>query len=345
MKKLCSMVMTVILLCMLSVTASAEEKISSASSQKESTNESTPKINNTNTVETSPKEPASQPKVIVNGHSINPSPVMAGEKFTVKVTLKNTSDEKSVRNMTVTASFDCPNISLLNSSNTFYIKKLDRNKTAEILLKYKSDAVTPPQRYDITLSIEYENDEAVSFSSRGTVSVEVDQPMHIEMETPRIASEVNAGDTLPVSFQVMNLGHGKAYNVRCILKASGLIPSGTTFVGNMEAGTSSTGEMDVFIGTKDMTGDYDGGEKYGPTSGKITLLYEDESGKQYTKESEFSTNINTPVINENPSKPEEKPARAGQWWISIVIGAAIIEGLFAFFMIRSKRRGKFYEEV
>ena len=35
------------------------------------------------------------------------------------------------------------------------------------------------------------------------------------------------------------------------------------------------GDMDVFVGTKNMSEGYEGDDKYGYTNGKITLIYED----------------------------------------------------------------------
>ena len=113
------------------------------------------------------------------------------------------------------------------------------------------------------------------------------------MTPPQIAGNVYAGDTLPLDFQVMNLGRSTVYNVRCDIKGEGLLATSTAFIGNLEAGTEGT----------------------------ITLTYEDADGKQYTSESTFSTNIQEPQV---PVIVKEEPKPAGQWWISIAIVSAII---------------------
>lgn len=246
--------------------------------------------------------------------------------------------------MAVTVSCDSPNLSLGNESSTFYINKLAKGKTSDIVLTYKTDLETPAQRFNITLAINYDNTEGTSLTSAGEVSVQVSQPLSVKMEAPQIAAQVNAGDTMALSFQVMNMGRGMVYNVRCELSAPGLFPSNTTFIGNMEAGTAATGNMDVFIGTKDMADGYTGTDKYGSTSGKITLIYEDETGKQYTVDTELSTTIKEPVINTSSDEPAVEPEKAGQWWISIVIGCVIITGLTAFLIVRGKK-GKHHEDI
>ena len=145
---------------------------------------------------------------------------------------------------------------------------------------------------------------------------------------------------MPLSFQVMNLGRSAIYNVRIELAAPGLIPSGSAFIGNMEAGTAMPGGMNVFVGTKNMTAGHEGEDKYGYTSGKITLIYEDDSGETYTVENDFSITINPPVIAPVSAEPAEEPEKAGQWWISIVIGGVVAAALAAYLIRRRQRTVK-----
>ena len=172
------------------------------------------------------QKPVSQPKIIVSGYSVNPSPAMAGDEFTATITLQNTSEKQSVQNMAVTISCDSPNFALQNESNVVYVGKLGKGAETDIEVTYKTDLETPPQRYNITLSIEYDNSDAQTLSSSGVVPVLVSQPLRVEMETPQIPESVNAGDTMPLSFQVMNMGRSTIYNVRVELAAPGLIPTG-----------------------------------------------------------------------------------------------------------------------
>jgi hypothetical protein len=289
-----------------------------------------------NAQEATPK-PQSQPKVIVSGYSINPSPVNAGESFKATVTLKNTSTKKSIQNMTVTVSCDCPNFALQNDTSTIFIGKLAKDKATDLVLDYKVDLETPAQRYNITLAIDYEDSNASPLSSSGTVQVTVAQPLNVKMEPPKIPAEVNAGDTMPLKFQVMNMGRGMVYNVRCELAAPGLIPSEVAFIGNMEPGTDGEGEMDVFIGMKSMTEGYEGDDKYGPTSGKITLMYEDGNGQEYAEEVDIFTMINPPVISPVSAETEEEPDKASQWWISLIVGGAAIAVLVILLVARMKK--------
>jgi hypothetical protein len=288
------------------------------------------------TAASSSSAPSSQPKVIVSSYSINPSPAVAGNELTANVTLKNTSSTENVQNMTVTASCESTDFSLQNSSNTFFIDNIGKGGTKTIQLKYKTNLETPAQQFNITLAIAYDSADATGLTATGTISVIVTQSLRVELQTPQIPESVNAGDTLPLTLQVMNMGHSKIFNVRCELSAPGLIPSGIVFIGNMDAGTSSNSEMDILIGTKIMSKDYTGTDQYGLTNGKITLTYEDENGKVYTQDTTISTTIKPPVVTSS-SQTTKKQAKTGQWWISIVIGCVVIAGLAAVLVIRKKK--------
>lgn len=295
--------------------------------------------------------PLPQPKVIVSSYQVTPSPVVAGKAFTVSVTLKNTSTAQAVQNMTINVSTDAKNFASKNDSDTFYIRDLAAGGTAQLKLKYTADQITPEQRYTITLNMAYENSQAVNLSSVGVLAVEVSQPQRVQLEVPAIAETVNAGDTLPLSLNVMNLGKSKVYNVRCTLVGAGFIPTGTAFIGNIEPGTASTGQMNVFIGTKDMSSGSSssstlkGSEKYGATDGTITMTYEDASGKEYKTTAKISTVIDEPVIAATSSSQTEGTKSAGQWWVSILVVGVLAAGLAMALVIRKKRGVKLNEVV
>ena len=288
--------------------------------------------------EPKPEKAKPQPKVIVSGYRINPSPVIAGDEFTATVTLTNTSETQGVQNMALSVSSDSFNFSLQNESSTLYLGKLAKSESIDVELKYKTDLETPAQRYHIMLSLEYDNSDAMTLGSSGMVPVQVSQPLRVELEMPQVPMSVNAGDTMPLSFQVMNLSRTDVYNVRIMLSAPGLIPSNTAFIGNMPGGTAMPADMDVFVGTKNMSEGYEDEEKYGFTNGVITLIYEDENGQEYSEETTFHTLINAPVIRQTSGEPAEETKTAGQWWISIAAGVVVIAVLVAL-LLRKKKRG------
>lgn len=275
------------------------------------------------------EKPTSQPVMLVEKVRMKggvDGEAQAGSEFTVCVTLKNTSSKKAVQNMVVTASCETPGLTLLNETNTTYIEKIGKGKTAELTLRYQAGADTPEGKYDIRLAMSYDNEKAETLTSEGVFSITVRQPLAVEMTMPTIQAQVHAGDTLPLSFQFMNLGRSMVYNVRCELAGDGLVPGSVAFVGNMEAGTAQTADMNVFVDT------LSGEELYGDTAGTVTLRYEDAAGKEYTQAFDFQTKIEKPVI-QSVSAQQKEEKTAGQWWISVAAAGVLLllaaAGLFA----------------
>ncbi len=292
--------------------------------------------------------PRSQPKLIVSHYVTNPDVVKAGETFTVNATLENTSTKYDVKNITVTYAGDGKSLLSADNTNTVYIDKIKRGESADISFNMLSRLDSAPGIQTVTLTIAYENSKATGYTVTEPLLLQVTQPVSLEYDEPKIPQTANAGDTLPLSFNVFNKGRSKLYNVMVKIEAPGLLPEGSAFVGNMEPGTSGTAELYVFVGTLGMSQNEEGNmetdsdaEKYGYTNGKITISYEDEFGNPYTQDVEVGMNIEPPVISANADKEEEEPVdTVSQWWISVLIGVVLIAGVVTVLVVRKKRKMK-----
>ena len=279
--------------------------------------------------------PMSAPRVLVSKYTVDKTPVMAGEDFTVTVTLENTSAKEDVQNMLVTVSGGSEDLVLKNDTSTIFLGDLKAGGTTQLKLRYGTDRETPAQRYTIDLAMEFDDEDAMSFSSSGSVAVEVAQPVEVELAPFTMPGEINAGETVQLTFQVMNLGRTEVYNVRVELEVPGLSPNGNAFIGNMEAGTSATETLNVFAGMKE------GDERYGWTSGVARLIYEDAGGEEYTQEMNVSTNVKELVIaTKDPVQEQEaaekEQAQRAQWWVFVAAGAAVIAVLAGVLWLRKR---------
>lgn len=282
--------------------------------------------------------PVSNPRILVSKYEVSSAPVLAGEDFSVSITLLNTSDTEDVQNMLVTVSSDNANFVLKNDTSTIFLGDLKAGETTELELNYGTDLETPAQRYNVNLSMEFDDVKATSMSSSGSVTVEVAQPVNVELSPFNMPSEVNAGETIQMSFQVMNLGRSNIYNVRVELDVPGLSPSGSAFIGNMESGTSATETLNVFAGMKEDD------ERYGHTSGVVRLIYEDVSGQEYVDEVNTYTNVKELVIAVQATTEEQaelEQARAVQWWVFVAAGAAVIVVLVLIIGTRKRNRNSY----
>ena len=289
-----------------------------------------------------PEIPVSQPLVLVKKYTITPKTINAGDEWKVLLTLQNTSNALAVQNMTVEVQWDRANMTLINDTNVLYIERLNKGESVDLSLSFKTDGKTPAGRYTLDLAMTYDNPEAQTLSSTGTLTVEISQPAVVELEGPAIPDSVVSGETLPLSFNVMNMSRERVYNVRIRLAAPGFVPLASAFLGNMEAGSAKQGEMDVFIAVLEGETGVSEESKYGITNGTITLSYEDAAGKAYEQTSDFISRIDpSPAPVKAP--PAGEPERAGQWWVSIALGGGVIIGLSFIFVKRNRKKELLYE--
>ena len=278
----------------------------------------------------SEEAPESAPVILVEKSVVSTGTAKAGEDFDVTVTLKNTSKTKSVQNMVASINVPSADFELKNNSNTIFVDKLGAEKTTDLSLTFHVGKSTVDGNYPIEVALSYDDSKANTLSSAGTFVVTVEQPLNVKLTMPAIAADLTAGDTVPLSFQVMNLGRSTVYNVRCDVTGDGLVQTKTAFVGNMESGNDGEGDSNIFVSPME------GENQYGKTTGTVTLTYEDAFGNEHSQEFTFDTSISKKQDDSSKDGGTEK--RAMQWWVSIAVISAII--VFAVVSFVSYRMGK-----
>lgn len=290
------------------------------------------------TTEAEPEEgPTFAPKVMVQSYKYSKENIQAGDEITAEITLVNTSETNSVKNMTVSVNAPAEYITLLSKSDSIYIDSIGAGETHVISYKYRVNASTPQGQYDLAVAMDYADADGNSYTASGKAKLPVGQTIKMQFDPLIIADSLQVADVVEAKVQAMNLGRSKVYNVRAVIEADGLKPQGTIFIGDMEAGTVATGSTQVTVSS--LTG---GNSLYGETEGVVTFYYEDENGKELTETMTFVTTITTPFSENQQNKPEEKPE---QWWmIMAVIGGILI--IFAVVMAirRVKRRKRDAED-
>lgn len=290
--------------------------------------------------------PTAEPVVYISKTVIEPEAIQAGESFTMTVTLKNSITTKFVRNMLVTVDTGNVQIDLEENSNIFPVDRIDAGGEVELTVHFSTDTSLPSGKYPITFSFKYDSSKTLNLSSTGASVVEIKQPANMELVMPRFSTSVSAGETVPMSFQVMNMGRSAMYNVRCVVSGFGFAPSNTGYIGTMEAGTSANTKVDLYIIPLNASEGNENGPQYGQTTGTVTLIYEDETGHEYQQETTFDTTVNRPVVElpESNKEEEQEEQRVSSWWISIsILGLLILAAVGLLFLkLRRERRGGHY---
>lgn len=284
--------------------------------------------------------PTAEPVVYISKTVLEPETAQAGDSFTMTVTLKNSITTKSIRNMLVTVNTGNVLIDLEEDSNIFPIEKIDKGGEVELTLHFSTEPAIPSGKYPISFSFKYDSSKTLNLSSNGSTVVEIQQPANMELVMPRFADSVSVGETVPVSFQVMNMGRSSMYNVRCTVSGYGLVPSNTGYIGTMEAGTSKNTKVELYIIALNASAGNENGPQYGNTTGTVTLIYEDETGQEYSQEATFDTTVNRPVVQlpQSNTEEEKEEQRVSSWWVSVsILGGVILAAVGTILFIQKKK--------
>lgn len=279
----------------------------------------------------------SVPRVIVTGFTTDPAEVKAGSNFRLTIHLKNTSKKTAVSNMLfdlssptegTDESTSAPAFLPSSGSSSIFLDgiKADGTKDISIELNAKSDLVQKP--YSIQLSMKYEDSQATQFESASAVSIPVKQDARFEFGQFQISPEsVSVGSEANIMCELYNLGRIKLYNVKAKFEGKG-IKSTETFVGNIEPG--STANIDGMVTAESAT---TGLEKM-----KMTLSYEDESGKVSTTEKEFQLEITEDMIDTGMVDMAVAENEKAFPVLPVVIGVLIIAAVTAGVIIFKKKK-------
>lgn len=282
--------------------------------------------------------PTFAPKVMVKSYKFSKDEILSGDEITAEITLLNTSKENTVKNMTVAVTADTESFTLLSQSDSVYIEKIAPQEETTITFSYRVNAKTAAGQYDLDLAMDYADGDGNTYSTSGKAKITVQQSSEMQFDELSFPSEVVVADVVEAKVQAMNLGRSKMYNVRAEMKADGLKPQGTIFIGDMEAGTAATGSTQVSVSS------LSGSKMYGNTEGTITYYYEDESGKEYTEEATFTTTIKSPFSEQ---QQQTTPDNTNQWWVimAVVLGCiAVAAGVIIVRKIHLKKQDAEDEE-
>lgn len=271
--------------------------------------------------------PQFAPKVMIDSYKFSKKTILCGEKVTAKMTLHNTSSTEPIKNMLVSVA-PGENVELLGKSASRYVEQLGAGETVTLSFDFRVSAAAPRGQYNMDVTMDYADKKANPYTVQGVMKVLAEQPVQIEIAPVSVPDKIQIGETVELQAQAMNLGKGKIYNVRAVLEADGLTPSGTAFIGDMEPGTSMAGSMEL-------TADGLSGESlYGTAQGKITFLYEDEAGNEMSKEQPFETSILSPLSGESSGESVDDTK---QWWVVMaVIAVLLVQAAVIFIMRRAK---------
>lgn len=289
------------------------------------------------------------PKIIISEYSSEPGMVKAGENFTLNMTFLNTSKLKAVQNMKITLVVDEKSeetggsvFTPVQSSNTFYIDKLDPGETSKKTMTMYTIPDAKAKTYVVKAVFEYEYEENGQLKTNNmedVFGIAVIQPARLEVTEAIVSEPAIVGEPVYISSEFYNTGKVKLSNLMVKIE-----------------GDFDTRESNYFVGNFDIgSGDYYEGSiiplKPGETTGKIVYTFEDAAGEEHRIETEFTVNAMEAAETVNPFPEDFYPGdmgtdMAGQntskfpiVWV-IAGGVVVLAGVVVLIVVLKKRKKK-----
>lgn len=293
----------------------------------------------------------SVPRVIVTGFSTNPGEVRAGTNFKLIVHLKNTSKQTAVRNMLfdfqapaagTDAAAEAPAFLPVSGSSSIYLDSIpaDGTKDISIDLNARADLVQKP--YSISMSMKYEDNDAVQYDGESSLAIPVKQEARYEFSEIQISPDtVAVGEEANITCNLYNLGRVKMYNVKVRFE-SDAIEGQEQFLGNLDSGAS--GVIDGIVTAV--------AESYDESNCKLILTYEDDAGNETSVEQPFTMTVTAmeemtgmEMMGEIPEETPSSPLPMILAAVSVIVVIAVIAVVVIAKFRKKKRLAEEEEEL
>ena len=293
----------------------------------------------------------SVPRVIVTGFSTNPGEVRAGTNFKLIVHLKNTSKQTAVRNMLfdfqapaagTDAAAEAPAFLPVSGSSSIYLDSIpaDGTKDISIDLNARADLVQKP--YSISMSMKYEDNDAVQYDGESSLAIPVKQEARYEFSEIQISPDtVAVGEEANITCNLYNLGRVKIYNVKVRFE-SDAIEGQEQFLGNLDSGAS--GVIDGIVTAV--------AESYDESNCKLILTYEDDAGNETSVEQPFTMTVTAmeemtgmEMMGEIPEETPSSPLPMILAAVAVIVVIAVIAVVVIAKFRKKKRLAEEEEEL
>ncbi|MDE6111119.1 MAG: hypothetical protein K2F65_04290 [Eubacterium sp.] len=252
----------------------------------------------------------SNPRVMLTSYSIADNCISPDKEKELEIVIKNYSPKKAISNIKLSLTEDSGDIKI-QGTGTKYVKKISANSTYTWNVTLLASKTAQTGEHKLALSVEYEDKYYNSYSASDTICIDVKQTIGLDYDSVQLPAKVTQGNTETISPNLMNTGKSNLRNCKLSFNIDGLESGGVLFIGEIPAGESATGSANLRVSNN----------KLGEVKGTVTISYEDEFGKAYSKKVDVSTTIEEKkeVVEEQEKKEEKKNPL---WWLFLIIGIA-----------------------
>ncbi len=238
------------------------------------------------------------PNIIITEYDFGGDFVVAGTKFPLSITFRNTSGEAVIENLKITingASSTDGGIafSAANSANSFFFEKLDVKALDVVTLEMLAKADATPNSYPIDISFAYEytvNGKRYQAPSiRETINIPLQQEDRLVVNEPYYPNYVVfVGESCYVSTSLVNMGKSGVYNVTASLRGEGFdMQESSYYIGNIESGREEYYDAEFYPNVA------------GEINVELVVTYEDANGNQKEKVIPFTVTTQEMYMEED----------------------------------------------
>lgn len=254
-----------------------------------------------------------------------------GEDFTAKLTVKNTGS-RDAADVSVRFVQQDVSIRLKGVTDTVYLDALKQGDSAEVSFDLRALPSASEGKHGLKFVVAFRDGSHLgAFEAQSDYEMTVVQKATLGYDDVRLPESIVSGQSFTQPVCVYNTGFAPIYNVRCSLDCDGLICS-SAFLGNLAPQQSADKTITVFVTT------LSGSQKYGTTYGTFHISYEDADGNKFSEVAAVQMSITEPEQKTDAEREKElqkieEQHLLSQWWVSILIGIAIICILIAALVI------------
>jgi hypothetical protein len=230
-----------------------------------------------------------KPKVMISKYSLSEEKILAGNVVTLSLFIENTH-ARPVQNIKVAlgviqvegeggASTGGTVFSPVNSSNSFFIEQVPARTVFEKNIDLYVDPNAAAKTYIVPITIEYEDQQANSYSASEMVNIPVTQECKLQILSLDVPPVAFAGQPAFIGAEFVNVGKVALNNFIVMLDGDFHKEQASYYVGNLQMG-----ESDFYQGTILP-------EEEGKLSGRLIFSYIDNNNKEVQLEEEFELEV------------------------------------------------------
>lgn len=278
------------------------------------------------------------PRIIIDNYNYGGvDHVVAGQTFTLTMSLANMSEQTEVNNIKLSLSSDGQVFTPVGSGSTLFIRAIKPGERVQKSITLKAKETAEAQTFTISADMDYQDPAGGKYTDKEILSVPVAQTIQLLIQNAKTPMDAMQGSSVSISADFYNTGRAALKNMRIHTEGDFQVQDGDLFLGTVEPGKSDYYDVTIIP------------NKTGEVKGQIIFEYDDSIGQHYQNVKDFKLMVQKamPMLPGNDMQPPVQPPAkfAFKWWMVPAALALLAVPGFIFYRRRKKiKEEKFLDE-